>query len=363
MQQPSSKVYFQRDAEPGLLMGLQVAVIGYGNQGRAQALNLRDSGAQVVIGNRDDDYQERAALDGFRNTGIEEAVRSAQVVFLLLPDEVIPSIFKEQIVPNLKPGAALVFASGYSVAFEQIELPDQVDVLMIAPRMIGVGVRERYLTEEGFYCLVGVHQDASGEASRRLIVLTWGVGKLYKPAIEVTFKQEAILDLFNEQAFGPAFGRVLLTAISLLLEKGLPPEAVLVEMYKSEEMAYTYQQMAKTGLVRQTLFHSPTSQYGAMTRGVRFLGLDLKPRMERIYDEIESGAFALEWGSALAKLRFRVVRFFAMRQRINGIERKVRNALGLSELETYEHSQEVENLLDDPEIQAELASFSDAFEF
>jgi ketol-acid reductoisomerase len=363
MAQTRTKIYFQGDVDPSLLAHMQVAVIGYGNQGRAQALNLRDSGVQVLIGNREDAYRIRAEKDGFTSLGIPDAVRSADAVFLLLPDEVLPPAFEGEIMPALQQGSTLVFASGYSVAFGLIDLPEDADALLIAPRMIGVGVRERYLTGEGFYCLVDVHQDYSGQAQEKMLALTWGIGKFYKPAIEVTFKQEAILDLFNEQAFGPAFGRVLLTAISVLLKNGLPPEAVLVEMYQSEEMAYTYQQMAKTGLVRQTFFHSPTSQYGAMSRGVRFLDLDLKPRMERIYHEIESGAFASEWGSAFAKVRFRVIRFFAMRQKINRIERKVRQSLGLAELEDHQPAPGVGNILNDPAIQAELEDFEETFEF
>ena len=363
MAQSTTKIFFQGDADPSLLQDVRMAVIGYGNQGRAQALNLRDSGVEVLVGNREDAYRICAEKDGFTSLDIPEAVRSADAVFLLLPDEVLPPAFEGEIKPALQQGSTLVFASGYSVAFGLIDLPEEVDALLIAPRMIGVGVRERYLTGEGFYCLVGVQQDHSGLAQAKLLALTWGIGKFFKPAIEVTFKQEAILDLFNEQAFGPAFGRVLLTAISLLIEKGLPPEAVLVEMYQSEEMAYTYQQMAKAGLVRQTFFHSPTSQYGAMSRGVRFLDLDLKPRMERIYREIESGAFAREWDSALAKLRFRVIRFFAMRQKINRIERKVRQSLGLAELVEHQPEPDVSNLFEDPAIQTELEGFKETFEF
>jgi ketol-acid reductoisomerase len=340
-----------------------IAVIGYGNQGRAQALNLRDSGANLIIGNLQDEYGKRAKKDGFEVYDISIAVAQAEIVMLLIPDEVLPGVFEKQIQPHLKPNSALVFASGYCVAFGQIDLPNNVDVVLLAPRMIGVGVRERYLTEEGFYCMVGVQQDASGTAMERLLALAWGIGGLAKPAIEVTFKQEAILDLFNEQAFGPAFGRVLLTAISTLLEHGLPPEAVLVEMYISEEMAYTYQKMAQIGLVRQTAFHSPTSQYGAMSRGARFLGMGLRRRMNQIYDEIDDGTFAREWSSPFARLKLKVIRYFAMRQSINQVEVLVRKALGLGEFEDYEPPPGLDKALNDPAIQAELKTFEETFEF
>ncbi len=361
--QEKTKIYYPDSANPEILQGRKVAVIGYGNQGRAQALNLRDNGADVIIGNTTDEYALRAEGDGFEVSDIPTAVARADVVMLLIPDEVLPSVFEKQIEACLKSKSALVFASGYNVAFEQFKIPSDVDVILLAPRMIGVGIRERFLTNEGFYCLVGVEQDASGNAEQILLALTWGIGGLSKPAIEVTFKQEAILDLFNEQAFGPAFGRVLLTSISLLLEKGLPPEAVLVEMYISEEMAYTYQKMAQAGLVRQTSFHSPTSQYGAMSRGTRFLGMGLRKRMANIFAEIDSGAFAKEWSGAFARLKFKVIRYFAMRQSINQIERQVREALSMKPFEGYRLPKDMDSILEDPEIQKHLKTFDETFEF
>lgn len=348
-----------------LLTDKQVAVLGYGNQGRAQALNLRDNGVHVIVGNRDDSYHEVARKDGFETVTIPEAVSRADCILILIPDEILPDVYKLQIQPNLQQGAIISFASGYTIAFNLIEVPNSVDVIMIAPRMIGVGVRERFLSGEGFFCLVAVHQDATGAAEERLLALTDGVGGLIKPAIEVTFKQEVVLDLFNEQAFGPAFGRVLLTAISVLIENGIPPEAALVEMYMSEEMAYTYHKMAQIGLVKQTLYHSHTSQYGAMSRGIRFLDLDFKSRMQRILREIESGSFATEWQNPLTRLKFKVIRYFAMRQWINKLEAGVREALGLPEVFQleYDDQTEIDQLLENPEIKAQIESFMDRSEF
>lgn len=340
-----------------------IAVIGYGNQGRAQALNLRDSGMSIIIGNRSDEYYQKAQADGFEVFDIPTAVAKAGIVLLLIPDENLPSIFESDIQPYLKPNGALVFASGYGIAFDQINAPKDIDILLIAPRMIGVGVRERYLTREGFFCLVGVHQDHSGSAWDRTLALTLAISGLHKPAIEVTFKEEAILDLFNEQAFGPAFGRVLLTAISILIENGLPPEAVLTEMYLSEEMAYTYKKMAQVGLVRQTMFHSQTSQYGAMSRGIRFLGMGLKARMQKIYHEIASGAFAREWNNPVSRLKFKAIRFFAMRQSINNLERQVRKSLQLRDQPPFEQTPDLDQIMADPTLRTALDEFEDAFEF
>jgi ketol-acid reductoisomerase len=358
-------IYFAEEDYRYGLAGKQVSIIGYGNQGRAQAFNLRDNGAEVLIGNRGDPSRERATSDGFKTTSIPEAVARGDIVMLLLPDEVLPEVYKEQIDPFLKPGTVLTFASGYTVAFNLIEVPETIDVILIAPRMIGVGVRERYLTREGFFCFVGIHQDATGRAQENLLALTDGIGGLIKPAVEVTFKQEVLLDLFNEQAFGPAFGRILLSAISVLIQNGIPPEAALVEMYMSEEMAYTYQKMAHVGLVKQTLFHSHTSQYGAMSRGVRFMDLDLKDRMEKIYHEIESGAFTREWQNPVSRLKFKVIRLFAMRQFINKLEAQVRQSFGMEVTPSMVDLDEDirQDILENPAIKAELESFKDAFEF
>jgi len=366
MSDTNTRIFTPGQADPRVLHGKIVAVIGYGNQGRAQALNLRDKGVDVIIGNRNDRYKTRAVADGFTALPIPDAVAGGDFIMLLLPDELLPDIYRSQVAANLSPGALLSFASGYTVAFDLIDLPPANDVILVAPRMIGVGVRERFLTKEGFYCLVGVHQDASGAAQERLLALTDAIGGLLKPAIEVTLKQEAVLDLFNEQAFGPAFGRVLLTSISVLVDNGIPPEAALVEMVLSEEMAYTYQQMAQVGLVKQTLFHSHTSQYGAMSRALRFLNLDLKTPMRNIYAEIESGAFAREWQKPRSRLLFRGIRFFAMRQFINKLEARVRDALGLPEVPPPpdpEAVHELPTILNDPDLKTELAAFQDSFEF
>ncbi len=365
MPENDTRVFFSNQVPLKGLEDKTVSVIGYGNQGRAQALNLRDNSARVVIGNINDPYKTRAREDGFSVFELAEAVSKGDYVMLLIPDEILPGVFTEQVKPYLKPGAVLSFASGYTVAFDLIEVPPSVDTVLVAPRMIGVGVRERFLTKKGFYCFIGVHQDASGKAQERLLALAGGIGGLIKPAIEVTFKQEVILDLFNEQAFGPAFGQVLLSSISVLVDQGIPPEAVLVEMYLSEEMAYTYQQMARVGLVRQTLFHSHTSQYGAMSRGIRFRDPRLKKRMEKIYHEIDSGAFAEEWQKPRTRLIFKALRFFAMRQFINTLEKRVRKTLGLKPLSNPEEGSEKEiaRILENSELKTELESFKDSFEY
>ena len=270
-------------------------MIGYGNQGRAQALNLRDSGLEVLIGNREDDYAGQARKDGFSATVIRQAAAEADVVMLLLPDEVAPSVFEQEIAPSLIKGDVLVFASGYNITFGFIAPPPLVDVVLLAPRMIGAGVRDLYVAGHGFPSFIGIAQDCSGQAKAIALALAKGIGSTRAGVVEVTFAQEAELDLFTEQCFGPAFGHVLTTAVDLLIEEGYPPEAVLLELYMSGEFSYTLAKIAELGMIEQTELHSHTSQYGSMSRGMRFRIPELRARMREGLKEIRSGEFAQEW--------------------------------------------------------------------
>ena len=343
-------IYFEEDGNLDDIKGKKITVVGYGNQGRAQALNMKDNGLDVIVGNKDDDYKKTALNDGFEVFNIPEAVKKADIVFILTPDETMPELYIKEIEPNLKDGACINFASGYNIAFDLIVPSEKIDVIMIAPRMIGVGVRENFLSGDGYFSFLCVHQDSSGEAKNILLALAKALGTLKKGGIETTMKQEAILDLFNEQAFGPAFGRGLLTAIKVLLKNGMPPEAALIEMYMSNEMSYTYTKMGQIGLVKQTNFHSHTSQYGAMSRGARYMGLPLEEKMQRSFDEISSGSFAKEWAGKLAKLKFKVIKFFAMRQSINKLEQEVRKNLKMKEFDVYAEPEGVEALLKKPDV-------------
>ena len=292
-----TNVYHDHDASLDALADKTIAVLGYGNQGRSQALNLRDSGLRVVVGNRADAYADLARKDGFDPASIEAAAKVGDVILMLLPDEVAPEVFESQIVASLSSGKTIDFASGYNIAFGLISPPREVDVVLVAPRMIGAGVRELFVAERGYPCFVGIEQDTTGRALETALALAKGIGATRLGVVEVSCTQEAELDLFTEQCFGPAFGRVLTTAVDLLLEEGYPPEAVLLEMYLSGEFAYTLQKIAELGLVAQTGLHSPTSQYGSMSRGLRFSLQELRERMMEGLDEIRSGAFAREWSA------------------------------------------------------------------
>jgi ketol-acid reductoisomerase len=323
-------VLHDKDADLTLLTHRRIAVVGYGNQGRAQALNLRDSGLEVIVGNRDDEYAARAQADGFVVLPIAQAAEQASVVLLLIPDEVMPAVFQAEIAPYLAAGNTLVFASGYAIAFDLLAPPPDADVVLVAPRMIGAGVRDLYQASRGFAAFVGVAQDRSGQARELALALAKGIGATRMGVVEVTFAQEAELDLFTEQCFGPAFGQVLTTAVELLLDSGYPPEAILLELYMSGELAYTMARIADMGLVEQAALHSRTSQYGSMSRGMRFILPELRARMQAGLDEIRSGAFAREWAAeqAAGTPTLESLKEAARSLPLYHLERELREALG-----------------------------------
>ncbi len=360
-----TNIYHEYDGDLSLLKEKVIAVIGYGNQGRAQALNLRDSGLNVIIGNQDDNYKKRAEKDNFDTYSIENAIKKAQIFFILIPDEIMKEVFNDIIVPNLKEHDTVIFASGYNIAFNIITLPNNIDILLIAPRMIGIGVRECYLNRKGFFTFIGVHQDASGNAKENLLALSKGIGALIKGSIDVSFKQEAVLDLFNEQGFGPAFGQVLLKSMKTLIDAGYPPEAVLVEMFMSGEMSYTYEKMAQVGLVKQTNFHSQTSQYGSMSRGIKFRGIskEIEKKQKKILLDIESGKFAQEWEGKLSKLKFKFIKFFATRLSFAKTEETVRKSLGIPDYDLFTEIPYPtdEDIKKSKEIENDLKNFEDFY--
>jgi ketol-acid reductoisomerase len=292
-------IYHDEDADPAAIRGETVAILGYGNQGSAQARNLRDSGVDVIVGNIADAYGEAARAEGFEVLPMATASQRASALFLLIPDEIMPEVYARDIAPHLTPGKLLNFAHGYNIAFNFIVPPPFIDVVMIAPRMIGAGVRDTYRLGEGFPSFVGVHQDATGRAQQRLLALARAVGSTRAGCLEMSLHDEAALDLFTEQAFGPAFGRVMLTAIDTLVEAGYPPEAVLMELYLSGELAYSFLKIRELGMLKQHELHSHTSQYGTITRSARYADLDplLRQKMRESLDDIRSGAFAKEWST------------------------------------------------------------------
>jgi ketol-acid reductoisomerase len=328
-----TRIFYDADADPTALAGRTVAVVGYGNQGRSQALNVRDSGLATIVGNIDDDYAATARADGFKVHPIADACARADVVMLLVPDEVMPAVYAESVRPHLRPGSVLDFASGYTIAFGEIAPPPDVDVVLIAPRMIGPGVRDTYVAGTGFPSFIALHQDASGKGMARLLALARAVGSTRAGCLLMSMHDEATLDLFTEQAFGPAFGRVFMAAIETLVDAGYPPEAVLLELYLSGELGYAFEKIRQVGMMRQMDYHSHTSQYGSLTRSARFADVDLEARMRTILREIQDGTFAREWSATGAEGAEMLARVKAIRDQmpLTGWEAKARQAFRIGD--------------------------------
>lgn len=280
-------IFHDDDADLAVLADARVAVVGYGNQGRSWALNLRDSGFDVVVCVRADATREQAQTDGFAPAALD-AASDADVVCVLVPDDVIPSL------PLTRPADGLtVVASGYTLAFDRFA-PDG-DLGMVAPRMLGPEVRRCYEEGIGFITAVGVHRDATGRALPRVLALAKAVGGLRQGAIELTPRQEAILDLSVEQALSPALGLVNNAFVRIMTERGIPLEAVITELVLSGEVERTMRLVREGGYAAQFEFHSPTSQYGQLTRREAYRDVDVTTTMRALVDDIESGRFADEW--------------------------------------------------------------------
>jgi ketol-acid reductoisomerase len=280
-------IYHDDDADLTVLDGQRVAVIGYGNQGRSWALNLRDSGLDVTACVRNDDTRAAAEADGFAVQDVE-AASDADVVCILVPDDAIPSV---PLTP--KADALVIVASGYALAFERLD--PACDVGLVAPRMLGPEVRRCYEEGVGFITGVGVHRDATGRALERTLAVAKAIGGLKQGAIELTPRQEAILDLAVEQALSPALRRVSESFVTVMMEEGIPLEAILTELFLSGEVERTYRLLRLEGYAAQMEHHSPTSQYGQLSRVPEFTHLDVAAPMRQIVEGITSGAFADEW--------------------------------------------------------------------
>ncbi len=282
-----TRIFYDDDAKLSDLDGQQIVVVGYGNQGRSWALNLRDSGLEVAVCVRADHTRERAQEDGFEVRDLD-AAGDAPVVCVLVPDDAIPAL-------PLKPSerTLTVVASGYTLAFDRFGPAG--DVGMIAPRMLGPEVRRCYEEGVGYITAVGLHHDATGSAWPRLLAVARGIGGLRQGAIELSPRQEAVLDLAVEQVLSPALTHVNQAFVLTMLGQGIPMEAILTELYLSGEVERNYRLLREVGFVGQLGFHSPTSQYGQLSRRGRYDHLDFASTMKALTEDIDSGRFADEW--------------------------------------------------------------------
>ncbi|MDP9453962.1 MAG: ketol-acid reductoisomerase [Actinomycetota bacterium] len=291
----AATVYYDKDADPGLIRARRVAVIGYGSQGHAHALNLADAGVDVRVGLREgSSSRAKAEAAGLRVTTVAEAAAEADLVMLLLPDTEQRAVYEESIQPHLSPGDALFFAHGFNIRFDQITPPDGVDVGMVAPKGPGHLVRRTYETGGGVPCLIAVAQDASGKARELALSYAQAIGGARAGVLETTFDEETETDLFGEQVVLCGGLTALVQAgFETLVEAGYQPESAYFECL--HELKLIVDLMYEQGITGMRYSISDTAEYGDLTRGPRIVGPETKAEMRRILDEIRDGTFAEEW--------------------------------------------------------------------
>ncbi len=289
------KVYYDKDANLEKLRGKKVAVIGFGSQGHAHALNMKESGVDVCVGLRKDGSSwKKAAAAGVEVKTVPDAVKGADVVMILIPDEIQGDSYKSDIEPNLKKGAYLAFAHGFSIHFGQITPGPDMNVFMAAPKGPGHLVRHEYTRGGGVPTLVAVNQDSSGDTLQIALAYASAIGGGRAGIIETTFKDEAETDLFGEQAVLCGGVSALITAgFETLVEAGYPPEMAYFECL--HEMKLIVDLIYEGGISNMRYSISNTAQYGDLTRGPRVVTSETKKEMKRILTEIQTGQFAKEW--------------------------------------------------------------------
>ncbi len=306
------KVYYEKDGDLSLIQQKQVTIIGYGSQGHAHANNLKESGVKVVVGLREGSQSwEKATNAGLDVKTVENAVKGADVVMLLAPDEHQVAIYNNQVEPNLKNGAALAFAHGFNIHFQQIEPRKDLDVIMIAPKGPGHLVRSTYLQGGGVPSLIAVFQDASGAAKDVALSYAIANGGARAGVIETNFREETETDLFGEQAVlcGGASALVQ-TGFEVLVEAGYAPEMAYFECL--HELKLIVDLMYEGGIANMRYSISNTAEYGDLTRGPRIITEETKNEMRKILKEIQEGEFAREFiqenqaGAATLKAKRRI---------------------------------------------------------
>jgi ketol-acid reductoisomerase len=290
-----AKIYYDQDADLGLLKGKKIAIIGYGSQGHAHALNLKDSGQEVVVGL----YQgskswAKAEKDGLKVAPVADAAKLGDVVMILLPDQTQRQVFEESIRAGLGKGKMLMFAHGFNIHFNQVVPPPDVDVTMIAPKAPGHVMRDLFTQGPGVPALVAVQQDVTGKARDLALAYGRGVGCTRAGVIETTFKEETETDLFGEQTtLCGGVSHLIKAAFETLVEAGYQPEVAYFECM--HEMKLIVDLFYQGGLAYMRYSVSDTAEYGDYTRGPRVVSEETKAEMKKILGEIQSGQFAREW--------------------------------------------------------------------
>ncbi len=286
------KVYHDQDANLDYLKGKTVAIIGYGSQGHAHAQNLRDSGVQVVVGQRPGGKNyELAKQHGFAPVSAAEAAAAADLIMILLPDQHQARVYREEIMPHLKAGNALLFAHGFNIHFGQIEPPKDVDVFLIAPKGPGHLVRRTFTEGGGVPCLVAIHQDVSGEALQKALAYAKGIGGARSGVIETSFREETETDLFGEQAvLCGGVSALMKCGFDTLVEAGYQPEMAYFECV--HEMKLIVDLIYEGGFSNMRYSISDTAEYGDYQTGPRIITEETRKEMKKVLKEIQDGTFA-----------------------------------------------------------------------
>src|ERR671937_801838 len=307
-----AKIYYDQDADLGLIKNKKVAVIGYGSQGHAHALNLKDSGQDVVVGlYKGSKSAARAEKDGLRVASVVDAAKMAEVVMMLLPDQTQRAVFEAEIKQSLGKGKMLMFAHGFNIHFNQVVPPPDVDVTMIAPKAPGHVMRDLFTQGPGVPALIAVQQDVTGKARDVALAYGKGVGCTRAGVIETTFREETETDLFGEQTtLCGGISHLIKAAFETLVEAGYQPEVAYFECM--HEMKLIVDLFYQGGLAYMRHSVSDTAEYGDYSRGPRVVSDATKAEMKKILAEIQSGAFAREW---VLENQANRAQFLAMRKR------------------------------------------------
>ncbi|MDD2402374.1 MAG: ketol-acid reductoisomerase [Clostridia bacterium] len=290
-----AKMFYDQDADLSVLEGKKVAVLGYGSQGHAQAQNLKDSGVDVIVGLRKSSSSRKKAEEaGLKVYTVKEATKMADIVQVLLPDEIQAQVYKNEIAEGLEPGNALVFSHGFNIHYGQIKPPKDVDIFMVAPKGPGHMVRRLYTQGTGIPGLIAVQQDASGKAQDLALAYAKGIGCTRAGLLQTTFKEETETDLFGEQCvLCGGLTELIRAGFDTLTEAGYQPESAYFEV--CHELKLIIDLIYENGIANMRYSISDTAEYGDMVVGKRLITQDTRDEMKQVLKEIQDGTFAREW--------------------------------------------------------------------
>ena len=325
-----AKIYYEDDADLSVLNGKKIGIIGYGSQGHAHALNLKDSGAKVTVGLYPNSPSwEKVKRDGLNVGTVDEVAKDSNIIMILVPDQVQKQVFDEHIAPFIETGDTIMFAHGFNIHFSQIDAPKGIDVSMIAPKGPGHLVRRVYTEGKGVPALVAIHQDASESAMATALAYGKGIGSTRAGILETTFREETETDLFGEQVIlCGGVTSLVKAAYETLVENGYQPESAYFETL--HELKLIVDLMYEGGMEYMRYSISETAEYGDYTRGPRVVNKDTKAEMQTILEEIQTGEFAREWivENQAGQPKFKALREKNINHPITKIGKEIRAMMG-----------------------------------